>query len=412
MHQDDPGSLARPARARLAADLPFRRRAARHLIGAAAIVAACALLAGCGGGGGTAGTNGSTAVAATPASGSVSSAGNSIGPTNSTNSAGSTNSTASTNATGPAKFPVSGVSTNSSGSSNSSTSTPVISTARALPASPVWAVYYGQGSAIDIAHAAATFKLIVIDADPGNGTPNFTATQIAALKANGAKVLSYLNFGSCENFRTYWNTVPSGFVSCSANSSAQISRYSGFQEYWMNPANADYQNLIVNYVAPRLAATGVDGFMLDNFEIVGHGANASTAPCDAACAQGGLDLVKRLRDRYPDLAIVPNAAPVQAIAGTTGGVSFPWLIDGVIAEQLFLPSTSTSLVQLLKSWQSTEQNLGRNAFFVGSLDYTSCTASSSAQTAWTAAQLAGFSPSISTELLDSICWWPFLPAGS
>jgi cysteinyl-tRNA synthetase len=143
-----------------------------------------------------------------------------------------------------------------------------------LPASPVWAVYYGQGSAINIAHAAATFKLIVIDADPGNGTPAFSAAQIAALKANGAKVLSYLNFGACEKSRTYWNTVPSGFVSCGANASAQISRYSGFQEYWMNPANADYQNLIVNYVAPRLAATGVDGFMLDNFEIVGHGANA------------------------------------------------------------------------------------------------------------------------------------------
>ncbi|WP_243658175.1 endo alpha-1,4 polygalactosaminidase [Paraburkholderia sp. BL9I2N2] len=90
-----------------------------------------------------------------------------------------------------------------------------------MPASPVWAVYYGQGSAINIAHAAATFKLIVIDADLGNGTPAFSAVQIAALKANGAKVLSYLNFGACEKSRTYWNTVPSSFVSCGANTSAQ-----------------------------------------------------------------------------------------------------------------------------------------------------------------------------------------------
>jgi cysteinyl-tRNA synthetase len=364
---------------------------------AAAIVASCSLLAACGGGGsGTGSTNGTTVSSTSSATGSA---------TNSSNAGNSGNSTGSTNSSG---------SGNSSTNTNSgSSTTPTISTARALPASPVWAVYYGQGSAINIAHAAATFKLIVIDADPGNGTPAFSAAQIAALKANGAKVLSYLNFGACEKSRTYWNTVPSSFVSCGANTSAQISRYSGFQEYWMNPANADYQNLIVNYVAPRLAATGVDGFMLDNFEIVGHGANASTAPCDAACAQGGLDLVKRLRDRYPDLAMVPNAAPVQAIGGTTGGVSFPWLIDGVIAEQVFLPSTSTSVVQMLKSWQSTEQNLGRRAFFVGSLDYTSsCTASSSAQTAWTAAQQTGFSPSISTVSLDSICWWSFLPVGS
>ncbi|WP_429298699.1 endo alpha-1,4 polygalactosaminidase [Paraburkholderia sp. GAS199] len=355
------------------------------------MIAACGLLAGCGGGGsGTGATSGSTVAAAIPASSSIANSGN---PTGSVTSGSSGNSSSDTN--------------------SGSTSKPTIATARNLPTSPVWAVYYGRGSAIDIAQTAATFNVIVIDADPGTGTPAFSATQIAALKAKGAKVLSYLNFGACEKSRTYWTTVPTGFVSCGANTAAQISKYSGFQEYWMNPANADYQNLIVNYIAPRLAATGIDGFMLDNFEIVGHGANSSSAPCNATCAQGGLDLVKQLRDRFPNLALVPNAAPVSAIGGTTGGVSFPWLIDGVIAEQVFLPSTSTSIVQLLKSWQSTEQNLGRSAFLVGSLDYaSSCTASSTAQTAWTAAQQAGFSPSISTVSLDSICWWSFLPAGS
>ncbi|MFL9894410.1 endo alpha-1,4 polygalactosaminidase [Paraburkholderia sp. RL17-381-BIF-C] len=397
MHQYHLGPLLRAARARLAFHAHSSDRVARRWISTAAVVAASGLMAACGGGGGGAsGSGGSTAASASPASGSGTNAANS---TNSTNSIGSTGSTNANTNTGTTTQPMSPA--------------PVISSARALPVSPVWAVYYGWGSAIDIGQAAAMFKLIVIDADPGTGTPAFSAAQIAALKANGAKVLSYLNFGACEKSRTYWNTVPSGFVSCGANTSAQISKYQGYQEYWMNPANADYQNLIVNYVAARLAATGVDGFMLDNFEIVGHGASSSAAPCDATCAQGGLDLVKQLRDRFPDLALVPNAAPVEAIGGTTGGVSFPWLIDGVIAEQVFLPSTSTSVVQQLKSWQSTEQNLGRSGFFAGSLDYTSsCTASSTAQTAWTAAQQAGFSPSISTVSLDSICWWSFLPSGS
>jgi cysteinyl-tRNA synthetase, unknown class len=304
----------------------------------------------------------------------------------------------------------SGASAASVATTNTMTAAPAISVSRALPSSPAWTVYYGRASNIDIAKAAATFKLIVIDADPGTGTPQFSAAQIAALKANGAKVLSYLNFGACEKSRSYWNTVPSGFVSCGANGNAQIAKYQGYQEYWMNPADPDYQNLIVNHVAPRLAATGVDGFMLDNFEIVGHGANSSSAPCDASCAQGGLDLVKQLRDRFPDLAIVPNGAPVAAIGGTSGGVSFPWLIDGVLAEQVYLPSTSAAAVNQLKSWQSTGQNLGRGAFFAGSLDYaSSCTATSAAQGAWTAALAAGFSPAIATSALDSICWWTFLP---
>ncbi|WP_454825001.1 endo alpha-1,4 polygalactosaminidase [Paraburkholderia xenovorans] len=387
MHQYDFGPLQRAARARLAFNVHCAGRLAHRWIGAAVVVAATGLMAACGGGSGGSGANSANAS-------SSSNSNNPASPATNANSNTSTNTNTNTNTqpTSPA---------------------PAISATRALPASPVWAAYYGQGSALDIAQAAATFKLIVIDADPGNGSPAFSASQIAALKANGAKVLSYLNFGACEKSRTYWNTVPSGFVSCGANTSAQISKYQGFPEYWMNPANADYQNLIVNYVAARLAATGVDGFMLDNFEIVGHGAGSSAAPCDAACAHGGLDLVRQLRDRFPDLVLVPNAAPVQAIGGTTGGVSFPWLIDGVIAEQVFLPSTSTSIVQQLKSWRSAEQDLGRNGFFAGSLDYvSSCTASSTAQTAWTAAQQAGFSPSISTESLDSICWWSFLPRGS
>ncbi|WP_277188722.1 endo alpha-1,4 polygalactosaminidase [Caballeronia sp. BR00000012568055] len=282
--------------------------------------------------------------------------------------------------------------------------------ARALPQSPLWTVYYGRASNIDVAKVASTFKLIVIDSDPGNGSPNFNNAQIAALKAGGAKVLSYLDFGACEKARTYWNTVPTGFVSCNANTSARISWYSGYQETWMNPADPDYQNLILNYIAPRLVATGVDGFMLDNFEIVGHGANSSTAPCDAVCAQGGLDLVKKLRDKYPNLSIVLNAAPTSTIGGTTGGVSFPTLVDGVLSEQVYLPTANAYDLNLLKQWQSTEQNLGNSSFFIGALDYTSsCTATSTAQSAWNLSVQAGFAPMIATTALDSICWWSFLP---
>lgn len=370
------GALRRAARACPAIEL---RRAVRRTLRrrGAVVVVAASLLAACGGGSGGGTSGAATVGSATPAAGSL------------------------TTPTTPVTTPP------------PATLAPVIAAARALPVAPVWAVYYGDASGLTLSQVASTFRLIVIDADPGTGTPAFSAAQIAALKANGAKVLSYLNFGACEKSRSYWNTVPSGFVSCGANSAAQLGKYSGFPEYWMNPANADYQNLIVNYVAPRLAATGVDGFMLDNFEIVGHGTNTSGGPCDATCAQGGLDLVKQLRDRFPNLALVPNAAPVQSIGGSSGGVAFPWLIDGVLVEQAYLPSVSTSLVQQLQSWQSTEQNLGRSGFFVGSLDYvSSCTATSSAQIAWTAARQAGFSPSISTEALDSICWWSFLTSGS
>jgi cysteinyl-tRNA synthetase len=348
----------------------FLSRGARR-VRVALVAALCALVAGCGGGG----SGGSPAAtpAASPASPATASG---------TSVAGAPPLSGSTNV--------------------------AIAAARNLPANPAWVADYGTASQTDVAQLASTYSVIVIDADPGSGSPNFTPAQIAALKAHGAKVLSYLNVGACETWRTYWSTVPAGFVSCGANVAAQLGPYSGYPEYWMNVGNAAYQNLIVNYVAPRLAATGVDGFMLDNFEIVGHGANAAQGPCDAACAQGGLDLVAQLRNAFPNAVLVANQPPVAAIGGQSGGISFPMLIDGVLAESVFLPSVSSSLTQLLSAWSGTEAALARSAFFTGTLDYvSSCSDTATAQTDWNTSQQAGFSPSVATRALNVVCWWPF-----
>jgi cysteinyl-tRNA synthetase len=309
-----------------------------------------------------------------------------------------------------APSPSSGSTTGTASGTASGTANVPIAAARNLPANATWVVYYGTASNVDVARVASTFDVIVIDADPGSGSPQFTPAQIATLRSHGAKVLSYLNFGACETWRTYWSSVPTGFKSCSANSAAQLGKMSGYPEYWMNVGNSDYQHLLVGYVAPRMMATGVDGLMLDNFEIVGHGANASDGPCDATCAQGGLDLVGQLRAAYPNAPIVLNHAPVSAIAGTSAGVSFPMLVDGDFGEQVFSPTVDGGQVQQLQSWKSVEATLPRQAFFVGSLDYVGdCTKTSAAQSDWTASLAAGIRPAVATAALNEVCWWSFLP---
>src|SRR6185436_21026753 len=117
--------------------------------------------------------------------------------------------------------------------------------------------------------------IINIDADPGVAA--WTAAEITELKAGGRnRVISYMNVGSCENFREYFNQAPPGFVPCKNNLRAQRGRYSGYpDEIWMDPSNPDYSKLIVDHVAVRLAKTGVDGFFLDNMEIVEHGDKTS-----------------------------------------------------------------------------------------------------------------------------------------
>jgi cysteinyl-tRNA synthetase len=155
-----------------------------------------------------------------------------------------------------------------------------------------WVSFYGTSRQMgDLGRVAAAFRLINIDADPTAG--NFTRADIATLRAGGRNtVLSYLNVGACERYRSYWRTAPPGLIPCGANQAAQIAAYHRFpKEVWMNPGNADYRRLIVEHVAPRLAATGVDGFFIDNLEIVEHGAHDGEAPCDTTCATGGLTLV-------------------------------------------------------------------------------------------------------------------------
>ena len=254
--------------------------------------------------------------------------------------------------------------------------------------------YYGDASGLDLNRAASTYRIMDIDIDPGTG--NFTAANVAALKNNGQnKVLSYLNLGSCEHWRDYWSNVPSGFVSCSANTAAQAGAYQGYSdETWMNVGNADYQNLILNYVAPRLVAQGADGFYLDNLEIVEHGTSTSNGPCDASCSQGGLDLVRKLRQKYPNLLIVmQNATSNVTRTGTTGGVPFASLLDGVAHEEVYKPTYDSGVEQELLNWKSMNLAPGGHPFWIATVDYVgSCSNTADASSAYTSSRSHGFSP--------------------
>lgn len=287
------------------------------------------------------------------------------------------------------------------------------SSKRGFPASAPWVSFYGTAAQMgDLAKAASTFRVLNIDADPGDGGGNFTTAQITTLKNGGKnKVISYLNLGSCENTRTYWDTVPTGFVSCSANTAAHAGAYSGYpDEQWMNVGNADYQKLIVEYVAPRLVAQGVDGFFFDNLEIVEHSATDTNGKCDSACSQGGLDLVRKLREKFPDLLFVmQNATSDVTRKGTTGGLAFPSLLDGISHEEVYQPYDSSVEAELL-AWQGMKLTPGGQPFWIGTEDYVgSCTSTTSAKSIYDKSRAKGFSP-YATDASGSqlvVCYWPF-----
>lgn len=285
---------------------------------------------------------------------------------------------------------------------------PALSSTREIGAGAPWASYYGAADDIDLARLAAGYRLIDIDADPGQG--NFTRAQIARLKADGRnRVISYLNLGSCERFRDYWKRAPAGFIACGANRRAHLGSYSGYRdEIWMNPADADYRRLIVDYVAKRLAAQGVDGFYLDNLELAGHGIATRNGPCDKACAQGALDLVRELREAFPDkLLIMQNGTGRVTLGGMTGGVPFPSLLDGIAHEEVFAPKPDAGALRELLAWQQWMREHDRPDFWIGTLDYVGdCRRPRVAADVIARSRAKGLHPSVSDASAGqgTVCW--------
>lgn len=286
------------------------------------------------------------------------------------------------------------------------------SSARGFPAGSPWVSFYGTAQQMgDLARVASTFRVINIDADPGAG--NFTPAQITQLRAGGTnRVISYFNLGSCENYRSYWSSAPAGLRSCSANTAAQRGAYDGYpDEVWMNVGDADYQRLLLDHVAPRLVAQGIDGFFFDNLEIVEHGTSTTNGPCDAACAQGGLDLIRKLREKYPDLLFVmQNATGSVTRQGRTGGVAYPSLLDGISHEEVYAPSPDTSAEAELVAWGALGLRPGGRGFWIATEDYVgSCSATTAARAVYDKSRARGFHP-YATDASGGqlgVCYWPF-----
>ena len=224
-----------------------------------------------------------------------------------------------------------------------------------IRANAPWLSFYGSARQMgDLDAVAATFRLINIDADPDTG--NFSPAPDSRTEGGRTQHRHQL-----PQYRLLRADPPvlearAGRARCPAPRTGppRSGPYRGFpDEVWMNPSNPEYQRLILEHVAPRLAATGVDGFFLDNLEIVEHGASGAGtgAPCDRACVTGTLALVARLRRAFPGLVLVmQNATSATTREAVVGGVPFPRILDGVSHEEVYAPRYDRAAESELLAW--------------------------------------------------------------
>jgi hypothetical protein len=123
----------------------------------------------------------------------------------------------------------------------------------ALPPSKERA-HYGVFCGLDSQKTETIYRynLVIIDA------ANFSAQNIDSLHAHGVKVYSYLNIGSIETFRDYYDQFKDH----------TLKDYIGWaEEKWMDVSYQPWQMYVIQTLAPALKAKGIDGFFVDNSDV-------------------------------------------------------------------------------------------------------------------------------------------------
>lgn len=96
------------------------------------------------------------------------------------------------------------------------------------------------------------YKVLVLE------PTEFNKDDIKKLHEKNKKIYSYLNIGSLENYRPYYDKYKD----------KTLGTYENWEdESWMDVSDKNWQDLIVNNLGKSIADKGFDGFFIDNCDV-------------------------------------------------------------------------------------------------------------------------------------------------
>lgn len=96
------------------------------------------------------------------------------------------------------------------------------------------------------------YEIVVIDAQ------YFSGEEIGSFRSGGHKVFTYLNIGSLEDFRDYYEEYKD----------LSLGEYEHWEEeVWVDVSEQRWQDLILKELVPGLLEKQVDGFFVDNCDV-------------------------------------------------------------------------------------------------------------------------------------------------
>ena len=157
----------------------------------------------------------------------------------------------------------------------------------------------------------AQYETVVIDAQ------YFTKEEIDAFRREGHRVYSYLNVGSLEIFRDYYETYRD----------LTLAPYENWEEeYWIDVSDSRWQSFVMRELTPALLQKDIDGFFVDNCDVYYH---YPTAP-----VLDGLTAIMRALVGTGK-AVLINGSDVFLDAYCAGGGRWEDVITGINQETVF-----------------------------------------------------------------------------
>ena len=144
-----------------------------------------------------------------------------------------------------------------------------------------------------------SYKKIVVDAQ------SFSDIQISRLKESGHIVYSYINIGSVEEYRSYFDTY----------SKYTLGVYENWEdERWVDVSQKEWQDFSVKKLAKEILDKGVDGLFVDNCDVYYNFNNDRIY-------DGVTEILKGLKGYGTYVIINGGDTYVQEYAGRNGDLS-------------------------------------------------------------------------------------------
>ncbi|HET8998445.1 MAG TPA: endo alpha-1,4 polygalactosaminidase [bacterium] len=187
-----------------------------------------------------------------------------------------------------------------------------LSPADRLRAARTWVSYYSNGQIPQL------LQFDMVDIDVEDGAANYEPQDVAMLKSQGKLVLSYINIGSAEPFRSYWSQVQPYI----------LKKYPGWDEFYMDASKPGYREVLLTTVVPQILGKGVDGLFLDNVD-----AGSDTGRPDVTA--GIVELVRQIHALHPTTLLIAQSSNLGVLTERgSDGRQFYQYVQGLAREEV------------------------------------------------------------------------------